>query len=370
LSPFGDDSVAGIVGASAWFPTINRFKPLYQSPGIPKYALVFPEHHMPSTGDFRVAAAIQPKAADYDFDLERTLASVVALSARVPEDAFTAEILGMERAGNAVVINDTGLVVTIGYLITEADQLWLRPAGAAPVPAMVAAYDQQSGFGLVQALERLPCPALPLGSAAGAREGDRVVVAGAGGRARSVAAHVVARQEFAGNWEYVLDDAIFTAPAHPNWGGAALIDAKGKLIGIGSLQLETAQSRSSSSHMNMCVPIDLLTPILDDLLKFGRRNTPPRPWLGLYAAEIEGGIALAGVTAGGPAARAGLEVGDMVVAVAGQNITSLAGLFRGIWSLGDAGVEVPLTIWRDGRKVEVRVTSADRTSLLKKPLLH
>ena len=269
-----------------------------------------------------------------------------------------------------MIINDTGLVLTIGYLVTEAEQVWLRPFEGPPVPATVVAYDQESGFGLVQALGRLPCPALPLGSAREAQEADNVVVAGAGGRAQSVAAYIVARQEFAGNWEYVLDDAIFTAPAHPNWGGAALIGAKGELMGIGSLQLETVKPKGGTGHMNMIVPIDLLTPIMDDLLKFGRRNRPPRPWLGLYAAEIEGGVAIAGVTKGGPAARAKLEVGDMLLDIGGEKVKNLAGLFRRIWSLGDAGVEVPLTIWRDGRRLDMRVTSADRTRLLKKPILH
>ena len=166
------------------------------------------------------------------------LSSVVGLSSQVPADAFTAEILGTERVGNGVLIRDDGLVLTIGYLITEAEEVWLTTNTGRVVPGHVLAYDQVTGFGLVQALARLDIPVLPIGDSSRAPVGEHVVVAGAGGRARSVAARIVARQEFAGYWEYLLDEAIFTAPGHPRWGGTALIGSGGELLGIGSLQLQ------------------------------------------------------------------------------------------------------------------------------------
>jgi len=332
---------------------------------------------MPSLSDLKVPPNDQPRPADYAFDLEVAMGAVVGLRATIPEDAFTAQMLGTERAGNGVVIRDSGLVLTIGYLITEAETIWLSPGVGSPVQGHALAYDQETGFGLVQALAPLNAPALPIGSSAKARVDDRVVVGGAGGRRRSVAARIVAKEEFAGYWEYVLDEAIFTAPAHPNWGGTAMIGASGELLGIGSLKLEQEresgfehQRETASSHLNMIVPIDLLKPILDDLLRYGRPNRPPRPWLGLYAAKIEDRIVVIGLADRGPAQRAGLRAGDVVRAIGDGEVRSLAGMFRRIWSLGQAGVEIPIILDRDGHTVEQTVASADRSRFFKAPRLH
>src|SRR5215470_6789960 len=267
---------------------------------------------MPSLSDWKVPPNDQPRPADYAFDLDVAMGAVVGLRATIPEDAFTAQMLGTERAGNGVVIRDSGLVLTIGYLITEAETIWLSPGVGPPVPGHALAYDQETGLGLVQALARLSAPALPIGSSARARVDDRVIVA---------------KAEFAGYWEYVLDEAIFTAPAHPNWGGTAMIGASGELLGIGSLKLEQGRDNrfeqrgeDTSGHLNMIVPIDLLKPIFDDLLRYGRPNRPPRPWLGFYAAEIEDRIVVIGLAELGPAQRAGLHTGDVVRAVGSEEV--------------------------------------------------
>jgi len=320
--------------------------------------------------DWKIPSSAQPKVEDYGYDLEHALSAVVALRATVPADAFTAETLGTERAGNGVFIRDNGLVLTIGYLITEADTIWLTLNDGRSVPGHVLGYDQQSGFGLVQALAKLDAPSLDLGASSGASLGERVVVAGWGGRQRSVAARIVAKQEFAGYWEYLLDEAIFTAPAHPNWGGTAVIGPGGELIGIGSLQLQHAVEKGQAQNINMVVPIDLLKPILDDLLKFGKRNAPARPWLGFYATEVENRLVIVGIADRGPAKRADLRTGDILLAVAGQEVHDLAGLFRRIWSLGQAGVEVPISVYRDGHSMELRVKSGERERFLKGPSLH
>ena len=193
-----------------------------------------------------------------------------------------------------------------------------------------------------------------------------MVVGGAGGRKRSVAARVVSKQEFAGYWEYVLEEAIFTAPSHPNWGGTALIGSQGELLGIGSLQLEA----SGGKDINMIVPIDLLKPAMDELLSYGRRKGPARPWLGMYVADTDDKLVVMGLASRGPAQRAKIESGDVVVAVDNTNAEGLADLFRKIWSMGSAGVDVPLTVLRDGKTVDVTVKSADRNSFLKSPRLH
>src|SRR6187397_2691815 len=251
---------------------------------------------MPSVSDWKVPASAQPKPEDYGYDLDAALSAVVGIRAIIPGDAFTAETLGTERAGNGVLIRADGLVLTIGYLVTEAETIWLTLIDGRAVPGTVLAYDQATGFGLVQALARLDLPALPIGQSGAASVGERVVVGGAGGRQKSVAAKVVGKQEFAGYWEYVVDEAIFTAPSHPNWGGTALIGPTGDLLGIGSLQLQHAVEKGQGKNINMVVPIDLLKPILDDLIKFGRRNTPPRPWLGLFATEVENRLVIVGIS--------------------------------------------------------------------------
>ena len=323
---------------------------------------------MASLTEWKVPPSAQPRPEDYSYDLERALSAVVGLHSIIPADAFTVDTLGAERAGNGVLI-DNGLVLTIGYLITEAATVWLHLGDGRVMEGHALGQDQETGFGLVQALGRPDLPVLPLGSSAAAEIGERVVVAGAGGRTRSLAGRIAAKQEFAGYWEYVLNEAIFTHPAHPNWGGTALISPQGELIGIGSLQLERARE-GKSEHLNMVVPIDLLKPILDDLRKFGRVNKPARPWLGVYSTEIEDKIVVVGIAPRGPAARAELKTGDVILAVKGETVSTLASFYRKVWALGQAGVEVPLTVYREGVTFEVRVNSSDRAKFLKAPQMH
>jgi S1-C subfamily serine protease len=312
---------------------------------------------------------LQPKGGEVPFDLGVALHAVVALRVEVPDDAFTAPILGTERTGNGVVINDDGLVLTIGYLITEAETVWLHLGDGRVVEGHALGFDSESGFGLVQALGRIDLEPVPLGCSADTKIGDRVVVGGAGGRTRSVASHIAAKQEFAGYWEYLLDEAIFTYPAHPNWGGTGLISNRGELLGIGSLQLERERD-GKAEHVNMTVPIDLLKPVLDDLRKFGRVNKPARPWLGMYSTEIENRVVVVGISAKGPAAGAELKAGDVILAVNGEKISSQTQFYRKLWSLGPAGVDVPLTVYHEGVTFDVVLASTDRIKLLKAPRLH
>ena len=325
---------------------------------------------MAASSEWEIPNHAQPKAEDWSFDLERALNAVLTLRATVPADAYTAGTLGTERAGNAVLIAAEGIVLTIGYLITEADTIWLNTNDGRAVPGHVLAYDQETGFGLVQALARLNIPPLPIGKSANVRVGDKVVVAGGGGRQRAIAARIAAKQEFAGYWEYLVDEAIFTSPAHPNWGGAAVIASDGSLVGVGSLHLQQGRESGPPEHLNMIVPIDLLAPIMSDLMTFGRPNHPPRPWLGLYATEIDNKVVVAGLANSGPARRANLKIGDIILAVGSSEIGDLAALYRGIWRQGRAGVDVPLLVYRDGKTLDFSVHSADRAQFLKSPSLH
>lgn len=324
---------------------------------------------MSESNEWAIPAEAQPKHEDYAFDLEARLASIVSLRSEIPDDAFTASILGTERAGHGVVIGDGGLVLTVGYLITEAETVWLVSNQGTAAAAHVVGYDQASGVGLVQALGRLGVPALEFGSSSRAAVGDPVIIAGQGGRSHAIGASITGKREFAGYWEYVLDEALFTAPAHPNWGGAACIGADGKLLGIGSLLIQEGPEDSSDSS-NLIVPIDLLPPILDDLLKFGRAQRPPRPWLGMYTADTVDSVCVVGLATDGPAHKAGIRVGDDVVQVADGEVLDLADMLRKVWALGPAGIEIPLIVMRHGKRVEVRLQSADRTAFLKQAPLH
>jgi S1-C subfamily serine protease len=319
----------------------------------------------PFTG-LEVRKDMRPSARAFSFDLDHALLSVVALEASVPDDAFTATALGTERAGNAVLIDEHGLVLTIGYLITEAREVTLTTGDGRRVPAHVLGYDQPTGFGLVHALEPLNLPALTLGDSRRLRADDAVVIAGAGGQAHAAAGRIVAREPFAGYWEYMLDEALFTGPAHPHWSGAALIGPSGDLVGVGSLRVERDSSQGDVTPLNMCVPAELLAPILGDLAR-GRPTGPPRPWLGVFAQEVDDKVVILSVAGGGPAARAELRRGDVVRAVGGRPVSGLADFYRRLWKLGPAGVVALLTLERGGDVFDVEVRSIDRTSVLKKP---
>ncbi|GLS30970.1 serine protease, S1-C subfamily, contains C-terminal PDZ domain [Mesorhizobium albiziae] len=293
--------------------------------------------------------------------------SIVALRSSVPEDAFTATTLGTKREGSGVVIRESGLVLTIGYLIIEAEEVWVTTNDGRLVAAHALAYDQETGFGLVQAIGTLALPALDFGNAAETQIGDPVILAD--GVGRSVEATIVAKQEFAGYWEYLLDEAIFIAPAHPSWGGAALVGMDSKLLGIGSLRLQMSRN-SESADFNMVVPISLLPPILDELINRGQVSKPPRPWLGTFSVESDGAVVVISVVEEGPADQAGLRRGDMISDIRNEEVLGLADFYRKLWKSGPAGTEIPMRVVRDGRETWLRITSADRTSFLRKPQLQ
>jgi S1-C subfamily serine protease len=299
--------------------------------------------------------------------IEPNLRSIVAVNSSIPEDAFTAPTLGMRREGSGVVIRESGVVLTIGYLIIEAEEVWLTSCDGRVIPGHVLGYDQETGFGLVQALGPIGIPPLGFGDAAKVKIGDPVILADGGGR--FVRANIVAKQEFAGYWEYLLDEAIFIAPAHPAWGGAALIGANGSLLGVGSLLLQMS-GEEQSEDINMVVPINLLPPILDDLLARGQVDKPPRPWLGAFSAESNGTVIVMSVADGGPAARAGLRRGDIISDIRDARVDGLADFYRKIWDSGPAGAEIPMRIVREGRERWLRVRSGDRRDFLRKPQLQ
>lgn len=312
---------------------------------------------------------LQPKAGEVAFDLAQAFDAVVALRAAIPDDAFTAPMLGTERTGSGVVIRADGLILTAAYLILEAESIWLTANNGTVVAGHPLAYDFVTGFGLIQPLGRLDLPPLAIGSSAAVDAGDEVIVLGHGGRGHALKADVFAKREFAGTWEYLLDDALFTVPAHPEWSGAALLDDDGRLVGIGSLFVQEPNGDDVIKG-NMFVPIDAFAAVQDDLTRFGRRAGPARPWLGIYTSETPEGLVVTGLAPDGPAQRAGVREGDAVIDVAGERVGGLADLYRKLWRQGPAGTAISLMLARAGAPVRVRVQSADRGDSLKKPRLQ
>lgn len=297
---------------------------------------------------------------------EMVLESVVGIDTRIPGNARTAATLGTRRQGSGVVISPDGLVLTIGYLILEALEIDIVLDGGRKIPAAFVAYDHESGFGLARAASAIGVDPAQLGSSGDMGVSTQVLLANRLGPASAQGVFVVDRREFAGPWEYLLDSAIFTSPPNPNFSGAGLFDGEGKLIGIGSLFVGNAAFINRPIAGNMFVPIDELKPILEDMIEGGRRAGPPRPWLGIFTAELRDRLFVDRVSTDSPAERAGIRRGDLIVAVDGAPVATMAGYFRAIWRGREAGDPVTLTVLNaEGTVQDVVIESMDRSSWLR-----
>jgi S1-C subfamily serine protease len=295
---------------------------------------------------------------------DETLSAVVGVSARIQQGARSAATLGRERRGSGALIR-ADYVLTIGYLVIEAEAIEVSSADGKTMPAALAAYDHASGFGLLRLAAPLGGTPLRLGDSGALAEREPAMVLNGQSRDGASLVYVASRRPFSGSWEYLLDSAIFTYPAVAEWSGAPLIGAKGELLGIGSLVVPDAMGAGRQAPGNMFVPIDLLKPILEDLIAKGRRSASPRPWLGVNADEVRGRLFVSRVSREGPAERAGVQENDIVLAVGAEEVTTLADFYRRIWARGAAGVEVPLKVLRGMQVRDVSVRSIDRTDYFK-----
>jgi S1-C subfamily serine protease len=293
------------------------------------------------------------------------VSGVVRIKTFIDPDARTLQNLGREREGSGIVIDDSGLVLTIGYLMVEAYAAEIVTNDGRSVPADIVGYDHASGFGLLKAVQPLKVRPVPFGRSAEVREKDPVIVASHGGPERAGVAVVVAKREFAGSWEYLLEEAIFTSPPHPNWSGAALINREGKLVGVGSLIVGDATGKGEQMPGNMFVPIDLLPAILGDMIASGHASGPERPGLGVTTEEKGGRLVVNRVAPQGPAEAAGMRRGDIITGVGGEAASGLGDLYRKMWARGTAGVSVPLDVERDGGMRRFELKSMNRRDHLK-----
>ena len=297
--------------------------------------------------------------------LDELVSSVVRIKAHINPDGRTVANLGREREGSGIVIDENGLVLTIGYVMVEAHAAELVTNDGRVVPANIVGYDQETGFGLLQAISPLKVKPLPLGRSSAVQERDPVVVATFGGLDNAGAAYVVSKRQFVANWEYVVENALFTSPPIANWSGAALIGRDGKLIGVGSLIVGDANGKNDRTPGNMFVPIDLLPPILADLIAEGRAPGPGRPWLGVNADEVHGHLVVSRVTPDSPAEKAGLRRRDVILGINGDTSKSLIEFYRSLWAQGAAGTVIALDVQRETSRMRVDVKSINRLDHLK-----
>jgi S1-C subfamily serine protease len=317
------------------------------------------------------AQTAQPKSKVIgEKQADELLGSVVRVKARALPDARSNATLGPLREGSGVIIDDRGHILTIGYLVIEADAIEVTTAAGKTSPATLAAYDHATGFGLLHAALPLGAKPVALGVSAELALREPVMVAPHGGRESVNLAYVVSKRQFAGSWEYLLDSAIFVSPPTLAWSGSALISRDGSLVGIGSLLVRDSEEAGTPLPGNMFVPIDLLKPILTDLIDTGRVSGSPRPWLGMATEELQGRLFVTRVSPEAPADRAGVRRGDIVVGVGAEAVATHDELYRKIWSLGPAGTEVPLKVLQGASVKEIKVRSIDRTEYFRvKPTL-
>ena len=321
--------------------------------------------HWPA-GQEGVEARMPGQSSTVPPAIAAVLPAVVGLKATVPENRRSAKTLGSEREGHGIVIDDEGLIVTIGYLIMEAETVTIVDIEGNEWAAHVVGSDYESGFGLVRTDVPLPVKPMRFGDSDVLSLRSEAVVVGYGGEKATLKVKVASRREFAGYWEYLLDNAIFTVPAYPLWGGSALVGADGALLGVGSLLVQEALGPGAPAFPgNMDVPINRLKPIFSELVSKGRLSTPPRPWLGVLTQEHMGQLMIVGISDGGPADRAGLQRGDVLHALNDEVLDDVADFYRKLWQSGPSGTTVRLRMERDHDAFDVAVRSGDRGSYYK-----
>lgn len=307
-------------------------------------------------------------AAPETASTDEVLKAIVKVEAAVPAEARTAPTLGTERSGHGVVIGRDGLVLTIGYLILEAESVVVTLHDGRQLPASVVAYDHNSGFGLVRTVRPIAAKPLTLGDSSKLTSESVAIAASFGGSATAMPVRIVDRRDFTGYWEYLLENAVFTIPPYSSFGGAALLDADGQLVGIGSLLVVDATEPGTYAPGNMFIPINRFKPIRAELVESGRTLEPNHPWIGIYTEESRGRLFIQRVAKGGPSEFAGLDRGDIVLSVGDTPVRTQRELYERIWSYGEPGARIPVTVLSGASEVRtVTIVSVDRYSWLRQP---
>lgn len=313
-----------------------------------------------ATSDSQQQAAVQA--------LARAHAAVVGVEVTAAAGARSAETLGRQRSGSGVVIGADGLVLTIGYLMLEAENIQVVTQDKRTVPARAVAYDLATGFGLLRPLLPLRgVTPVPLGSVADLKAGDAVMAATGGEDGDVELTQVIDKRPFSGYWEYHIESALFTSPPIGNHSGAAVFNQRGELLGVGSLFVGDAAGQGRPLPGNMFVPVDLLKPILTELQQSGSSRQSRRPWLGLTSSEQGGRVQVVRVNKDSPAEAGGLRAGDLVLAVDGTRVASLEEFYKKLWDRASPEAEVRLTVLQGGDVRILTLKPLDRMSTMARP---
>jgi serine protease Do len=329
-----------------------------------------------------LAAAIAPSAANAATNsapstqqtidaLTKAHQAVVGVQVVAAEDARSAETLGRQRAGSGVVISADGLILTIGYLLLESDTISVITQDNKTVPARAVAYDLATGFGLIRPLVPLRgVKPVALGSAKDITNGESLMVSVGtqpGDEADVNMTQLVAKRAFSGYWEYHIDSALFTSPPINNHSGAPLFNQRGELVGIGSLFVADVLGQNPRVPGNMFVPVDLLKPILSEMQQTGTSKLSKRPWLGLTSSEQGGRVQIVRVNKESPAQAAGLEAGDVVLAVDDAKVATLEAFYKKLWDRASPDAQVTLTVLQGAELKTIVLKPVDRMSTMRKP---
>jgi S1-C subfamily serine protease len=293
--------------------------------------------------------------------IQHVAPAVVGIHVEVPSDRPSAATLGAERWGSGVLFDATGYALTVSYVLIDAARVDVVLRDGRKVEGKVAGLDLESGLGVIKLEGPGPWPAASLGDSTRMAVGDITGTVGMDedGALIATPGTVKSIRAFAASWEYMLDRALFVAPYNSAFGGAALVDQTGAVVGITSLRLGEA------TYMNLAIPIEQFLGDREELIAKGRvESRKPRPWLGLYTRETDDGLVVAGVSPIGPARSAGFRPGDRIVRVNGEEVSGQADFYRRLWR-GSAGQEVQLVVMRATRLEAITVRSVDRYRLFK-----
>ena len=299
-------------------------------------------------------------------DILNIYKSVVKIDSIIPPEARTAQSLGTVRGGNGVVIDDKH-ILTIGYIVVEAETITITLPDGKKFPGELIGYDHTTGFGILRTIIQSDLTPLKIGDSDQLTKEDFLYVLPYLTEGRPSAVKMVSRRSFAGWWEYFLDKPIYTYPANSSFAGSALINEYGEVLGIGSLYVGDAAATGISSPGNMFVPINDLKPILDDLIQNGRRTKDIKPYMGLTSSDNTGQVKITRVNDNGPAAKAGFSVNDTILAVNNEKINNIEDFYKVVWSFGGPGTKLQFDIERNQEKLNIELTTMDRNDFFVKP---
>ena len=293
---------------------------------------------------------------DAPIGLARSLLAVTAhVNARIPQSHSSAEILGTERMGSAVVVDPRGLVLTVNYVVMGARRLRITLSDGRRASAEIAAQDFESGLALLR-VQADALPVAPLGSSETLDRGAPVFAIGSvGPRERRVASGIVTDLgPFDAYCEYLLDRGIVSTATNPGFGGGPLFDMRGSVVGIVSLNL------NEIGRQSLAIPIECYTEHRAEFLRFGRVvSRPRRAWIGVFPHPVQEGLVVAGLVPKGPGDRGGLREGDVILRVDDEEVETRPALYAALWR-HRPGERVVLDVVRENRLHRVEVIGEDR----------